>query len=335
MITPPFLQSFMAGSVRELRRALRNEFGMSKRAAKAVTDIDLIRLACIGADDFLPAAFQLLHLIGPSKAQCCALLTTIAPFFRKWTDQEGSIFCHPVVAVRPTAELVENFADARPPDGSEQMVDEQLRVAACYLDLPHLALMVGQNQEIRAIFASPFINDNGDIVITAVTTRLGTDHIMARLSWVMGTVGCVGVNLGVDTTHLKTSVEALLRLVVLFNAIAADKQQPAAPSNRRGRGNARDRVAVPRREVPPPFSLFRLRHLTPPADRFGRPRDTVTKGGWKLQYRVAVKGFFRTQWHGPKHALRKMVWVDAYGRGPLDAPVRQEMTVLRPQDGND
>lgn len=53
-----------------------------------------------------------------------------------------------------------------------------------------------------------------------------------------------------------------------------------------------------------------------------------TRTGWEMSVRTRVNGFWRRQAHGPRHSLRKIIWVKAFMRGPHDAPLSIHATVL-------
>lgn len=72
-------------------------------------------------------------------------------------------------------------------------------------------------------------------------------------------------------------------------------------------------------------SFFRVQTLKAPQDRFGR---SGSGSGWTLNVRVKVRGHFRLQPHGPQSSLRKLIWVDAFERGPKDARVKPTLDRL-------
>jgi hypothetical protein len=319
-----YLDAFMTSEAKKIRRLLRQQYGMSKREAKAMTDFGAVR-------DLCERVVNVFHLIGdmPEHAiERCAMMMAIAPFFRVGTDAPGSIFAQDRVAVHPAPELVEDFADARPPESGMALVAKALRNKIWHLDVPHYAVMLATDQQLRGIFANPFLTDDGMICISVVTTHPGTDREVTRMSWAMGTDDSIGIPVGIDPDHLRSSVEAFLSLVVLHYEFAKREDNPAIPTTRRGVEQARARVAKPRREKPKTFSLFRIHHMESPHDRFRRPRGTIAQGGWTLQWRTPVKGHFKMQHHGPGKILRKLIWVDGHERGPEDAPLRPRMDLL-------
>lgn len=63
-------------------------------------------------------------------------------------------------------------------------------------------------------------------------------------------------------------------------------------------------------------------------------RDTVAsfikhgpRGPQTINVQVLVRGHFKTQRHGPKNSLVKVIWLEPYWRGPEDAPI-----LTRPHD---
>src|SRR5687767_5789372 len=70
---------------------------------------------------------------------------------------------------------------------------------------------------------------------------------------------------------------------------------------------------------PPHQALFSMVRLSASGDRLGRPPRAAGAGpGWVLTSQQEVSGHFKLQPHGPGGALRKLIWVDAYERGPED-----------------
>jgi hypothetical protein len=56
-------------------------------------------------------------------------------------------------------------------------------------------------------------------------------------------------------------------------------------------------------------------------DREAQERAGGGREGWTLSTRKQVRGFWRHQAHGPKHSLRKVIFVKPFWRGPVDAPI--------------
>jgi len=68
-------------------------------------------------------------------------------------------------------------------------------------------------------------------------------------------------------------------------------------------------------------SIFAMLRLAAPADRLGRAVPSL-RAGWVLTARQEVAGHFKLQPYGPGQALRKLIWVASYERGPEQAPIR-------------
>lgn len=61
-------------------------------------------------------------------------------------------------------------------------------------------------------------------------------------------------------------------------------------------------------------------------DHEAQERAGGGREGWTLSKRTQVRGFWRHQAHGPKHSLRKVIFVKPFWRGPADAPISVHMT---------
>jgi hypothetical protein len=64
-------------------------------------------------------------------------------------------------------------------------------------------------------------------------------------------------------------------------------------------------------------------HASRASDTIGRPANTIPSS-WSLTNRQEVTGHFKLQVYGPQRSLRRMIWVDAYQRGPEGAPLRAQ-----------
>jgi hypothetical protein len=105
-----------------------------------------------------------------------------------------------------------------------------------------------------------------------------------------------------------------LRLVMtyhFFGPPTARQEVAATPPERL-------RAGKPRRDE----SLFALTRLQA-SDTIGRPANTIPSS-WSLTNRQEVTGHFKLQVYGPQRSLRRMIWVDAYQRGPEGTPLRAQ-----------
>lgn len=65
-------------------------------------------------------------------------------------------------------------------------------------------------------------------------------------------------------------------------------------------------------------TLFTIRELRQPKDRFGRRVSESSEPSWRLDRPVEVRGHFKLQSHGPKQSKRKLIWIEPYIRCPKD-----------------
>lgn len=76
------------------------------------------------------------------------------------------------------------------------------------------------------------------------------------------------------------------------------------------------------------FTLFKIVRLDSPSDRFGRTDGDRHASGWTLGQRIQVRGHFRWQAYGPQHGQRRLQWIKAYEKGPIDG--EQKLPLIRP-----
>jgi len=62
-------------------------------------------------------------------------------------------------------------------------------------------------------------------------------------------------------------------------------------------------------------------------------RKCHTAAGWKVSVRSVVRGHQKMQAHGPRHSLRKRIWVKPYPRGPQDGPRVSHLYTTETDDG--
>jgi hypothetical protein len=76
-------------------------------------------------------------------------------------------------------------------------------------------------------------------------------------------------------------------------------------------------------------SLFKVARLSSPKGRFGRTnQEAKPHEGYQLGHRVAVRGHFRMQAHGPGWSERRLRWIDAFEKGPKDGPIKPPKQTL-------
>lgn len=218
-------------------------------------------------------------------------------------------------------------------------------LSGVYVDVPHGALLVGPKLQVRAIFATPQMQERedgqlhwtGGVLVHGLVTPTGSEHetgavfaaveaddvlslVIMEPDIVMG-----GVHLGNGVTDeaewfavysrvMEHSVR-FLRLALAFHRYGpGEAQEPVSKTSlhRAAANNFKPRKGE---------SLFAMTRLAAPAGRLGRPPRTEPRG-WDLTARQEVAGHFKLQPHGPAGSLRKLIWVEAYVRGPDDAPVK-------------
>jgi hypothetical protein len=227
-----------------------------------------------------------------------------------------------VVAIKPSADLVAALSKAKPPSGQDALVHEALKETPWYIDLPDGAISIGHHQ-VRALLTN-FSHEM--LLVHAVLTSKGSNKATGHLYFTFedekdNVLGRLPE--GVDPNLVQQEIRSLLSLLILYRGCATQAERGTvphkAPSDMVGRRAAQNRKK---------FSMFRVETLSPPPDRFGRVASAEDRNGWKLGWRSEVAGHFKMQPYGPQRALRKLIFVESYKRGPEDAPHKH--TLERP-----
>ncbi len=285
----------------------------------------------------------------------CCLTPFLGPFGQRGAQEErceaGSTLG--LVLTRDTAQLLSD-ADPPPTDAWRCRIFGERPggdgLDAVYVDVPHGALLIAPDLQIRAMLAAPWAayrdeDDDalvgaGAVLVAMVVTARASERPAGVVFAVADTDSSVLAIGRPDKTlvgflqtsprmeHGAGSPEAedlyslvlgrgirFLRLVLAFyrygpaEARSAIKTTPATEvSKNRNRPHKRE-------------SIFTFVRLSAPANRLGRP-PCPNAGGWSLTARQDVSGHFKLQPYGPGASLRRLIWVDAYERGPDDAPSR-------------
>jgi hypothetical protein len=208
-----------------------------------------------------------------------------------------------------------------------------------YVDVPHGAILLDVGAEardvlqLRAIFAAPFLPEGmpGHTLFIAHLTEKGSEQGRGRIAGVLhpdGRISSFGstrtgrtaadpplrppfVHPLADKTVLGRA-GTFLRLVLayhFFGPQSAREPIAATPGDKLRSGK-------PRKEE----SLFALTRLHASSE-VGRPKSTI-RDSWSLTSRHEVAGHFKLQPYGPRHSLRRLIWVEGYERGPTGAPVK-------------
>jgi hypothetical protein len=285
--------------------------------------------------------------------------TCLAPFLRPF-GQRGMQGQQPVVGTalgfvltRDTAQLLSDAgppttdawrrqAFAAQPDGDG--------LSAIYIDVPHSALLMGANLQIRAMLAVPWaahtagadagsVGDGAVLVAMVVTARaserpVGVIFAIADADDAVLAVGRPDRTLvgflqthptdghGSDTLEAEDLYALILERGVRFFrlVLAFYRYGPAEARTVIGRTPAavvlKNNNRPRKRE-----SIFALVQLAASINRLGRPPHQGA-GGWLLTTRQDVSGHFKLQPHGPGASLRRLIWVNAYERGPEDASAK-------------
>jgi hypothetical protein len=234
--------------------------------------------------------------------------------------------------VKPTADLIEALSRTAAPQGQRETVLAELSGPSWYFDIPDRSLMIG-DACVRAIITMPPTEGEGSVQVWVVLCHPGRNTWEHRMTWMFGeTLYEIGGNHRghVDSDLLQDQVEAMLSMLVLYRKYSGKAQRLPVP--RKTPADMAGRKAAQNRKK---FTMFRVEGLEPPPDRFGRVRKREEAGGWKLGWRSEVSGHFRLTPCGPKGADRRFVYIEAYERGPVNAPRKRRIKRLDVNVGND
>lgn len=257
---------------------------------------------------------------------------------------------------RETADML---ANAAPPaaDPWRQRVfgakPEGAGLGGVYVDVPHGALRIGKNLQVRALFATPWrgsmdetdpdseVVQTGTVLLTTVITAQGSerpegliflavdeeDRVRAVAMPDASLTGFINADDGQFGKTASTDPMELFNLVYertagFFRLVLAYHRYGPVETRSEVRVTSAARFVrnqnVPRKGE----SIFAMVRLAAPSDRLGRAPPKESSAGWVLTTRQDVAGHFKLQAHGPGLNLRKLIWIESYPRGPLDAPLR-------------
>jgi hypothetical protein len=223
-------------------------------------------------------------------------------------------------------------------------------LSAIYVDVPHSALLMGEDLQIRAMLAVPWAahttgadagltGDEAVLVAIVVTARASErpvgvifaiadadDAVLAVGRPDRTLVGFLQTNptegQGSDTLEAEDLYALILERGVRFFRLVLAFYRYGPAEARTAIGRTPAAVVLKNNNRPRKReSIFALVQLAAPSNRLGRP-PRQGAGGWLLTARQDVSGHFKLQPHGPGRSLRQLIWVNAYERGPDDAPVR-------------
>lgn len=251
---------------------------------------------------------------------------------------------HPLglVLTRGTANLLSAADWSNIPDEAWHSALDPLHV---YVDVPHGAVLLnvsletGDVLQLRALFAAPLPRPDspGHTLFIAQMTDQGSERGRGRTAGVLRPDGSV-IAFGSNNTG-KTATDRILRppfvhplaekavlaragtflrLVLAYHFFGPqDVREPIAPTP-----TERLRNGKPRKDE----SLFALTRLRE-SSAVGRPKSTIP-ASWSLTSRQEVAGHFKLQPYGPQQSQRRLIWVDAYERGPEDAPAKPRAYIV-------
>lgn len=242
----------------------------------------------------------------------------------------------PPLGIKLSSRLAKDLSRAKAPDTADWLVE--LRRATWYIDVPHGAMLVGQHQ-IRAIFTQPTPHRHDEVAVVLVLTHFGSDAIAGRFAWMItgGNDDMLhgSADTDIDYDLVRHAATHFLALVLLYHRQVESDYESAQDAFIPAVGVDHAKLSRKKQQAKQKTrSLFRIRELYEPENRFGRTDTTITGNPWHLDHRVKVRGHFRWQPHGEQRSDRKLIWIAPHERGPdIEKPLmdslRKNTTIRR------
>jgi hypothetical protein len=227
----------------------------------------------------------------------------------------------PPKAIQPSAALLEDFKDARPPRTTEHV--ELLRKYTWYMDIPQGSLPYDDESEIRCLFV---VSPHDRVVLVAGAARRNSNVVDRIGSYtLLEKDGTAESNTSLAfPRYAKENLEHLITMLLLYYLHPHPGTKSELPYV-----DPRRLAAIKTNKAKSKLhfaSMFRIVRLDSPPERFGRePRDRPGQG-WQLNWRVEVSGYYRWQPWGPNSSFRRWQYIKGYERGPEGAPSKVELT---------
>ncbi len=223
-----------------------------------------------------------------------------------------SIFLNPscpkLLAVQPSIELLQDFIGGRAPDVDVPAIVNQYGLV--YIDIPRTGTLAV-----------------GEYVLDAIFLAAGVDGSAVVRMDLMNAAGAYALHWGFhEPPAAAMPVYDLIKLILAYYTTIEETNIAYLPQA--GTRLSTTKVKKQRKEARN-TTMFKVVTLVPPADHFGRrDRACVPKGGWKLDHRVRIRGYFRMQPYGKRKQYRRLQWIASSMKGPPDAPMKHAMHKL-------
>jgi hypothetical protein len=300
---------------------------------------------------------------GPKNAHMTALMgACLLPFLSGFIPADlrsEGLARGPGLGLVLTRETADMLANASPPAGDawRQRLfgpkPEGAGLGGVYIDVPHGAVLIGRNYQLRALFAIPWrqradeSDENSNIICTgavllvSVITAPGSERVEGNVFLVVDEQDHINYMRAPDSSILgfvdyQTEEDAewgsQLKPAEVFHILyerTVEFFRLVLAYYHYGPVEARVKIGVTPIEIfarnrnrpRKAESIFAMLRLAAPADRLGRALPSL-RAGWMLTARQEVAGHFKLQPYGPGQASRKLIWVASYQRGPEQAPIR-------------
>ncbi len=331
-----WLDEFTADTGRNLRLALANR---GSGVTDSTSDYQIVREMTTGAADRLFEAAKL----GLPCDEIYESTAALWPFFRRPDELKGAgpYAC----AIGP--DLATLFENAAASPEVVRTADRLLKEhVTAYIDVADKAIRLGPALHVKAVIVARIPSEAEDRALQPGERWVPSDTDRLRIFVKLGPIGRVALgtikwtlgrkplecdrlaasflgqfsDANLDPDDFTAKIEGLIWLSLAYSVVAAPR---AREELRTGPESFRCRMDRSARRGWKRFTLFKVERLKAPANKFGR---TGAEGaeGWELTRRIAVTGHFKMQPCGIRSEDRKLIFVSAHYRGPVDgAPLHR------------
>ncbi|HCJ70401.1 hypothetical protein [Agrobacterium pusense] len=252
------------------------------------------------------------------------------------------------------ARAIEEFAGARMTREVEERATQLLaRLSLVYLDVNDGEWTISDNVRVRMVFIDKCIFRDRYLVVIefpdnelrlvqwavedGTPTQFQFDHFHRDDDSLIALFGIDALNLvplcaklplfGVDVAEMAVEIMRMCRLSLVW--LDTDRTATEPVPNQAARGTAGRRNRAQGGTAADLHDRICFNHVRP---RRQRVQEGNGEGGpHQFNHRVWVTGHFKLQAYGKKRALRKMIWVNEFLRGPNEAPIRRRALIVRPR----
>ncbi len=250
---------------------------------------------------------------------------------------EPNLWGDKIKAIKLTEDLIETFQDAKAPEikSSELGV---LPASFTYIDLPVGKIILKDKLSLKALTVIGAINPGNEIIQCILSDGRGfsDQHIITfplvgdfiRYSLPEPFMAKYSADELSELLDVITErVRSFTILTLLYYRVASNEETHLLP--RLSEKTLRNSSIKKQKAKQKTHTLFSVHLLSPPPDRFGRNKETISAGkNWELTHKVSVHPHFRWQACGPKWSERKLLWIEKFERGPTGSRKKMNLDVM-------